>query len=104
MPECPICATNAQIDLPRILCQRCGSLMITGSDAAAVAERLPEYLGPWDEISVHQRSRLSHVLRRMQRDGKMAGFCLDDLKRWRLDDPLPSPSAQLDALVTLGAA
>ena len=99
MPECPICATRAQVDPPNIVCQRCGNLRIIGSGAAAVAELLSGYLGPWDDVSVHRRSRLSHVLRRMQRDGKMAGFCLDDLKRWGLEDPLPSPAEQLDELI-----
>lgn len=99
MPECPICATHAHIDPPYITCQRCGNLMITGSGAAAVAELLPGCLGPWDEVSVHRRSRLSHVLRHRQGNGKTADFCFDGLKRWRLDDPMPSPAAQLDALV-----
>ncbi|MGB9166757.1 MAG: hypothetical protein WCC41_20285, partial [Rhodomicrobium sp.] len=99
MPECPICATHAHIDPPYITCQRCGNLMITGSGAAAVAELLPGCLGPWDKVSVHRRSRLSHVFRHRQGNGKTADFCFDDLKRWRLDDPMPSPAAQLDALV-----
>jgi hypothetical protein len=75
--------------------------VVTGSGAAAVIAVLDEHLGNWDETSVRRRSNLSRLLRWMQREGKWAGFCLDDLNRWRLDDPLPSPAEQLNTLISL---
>jgi hypothetical protein len=74
--------------------------MILGNGAAAAIQVfLPQKLGDWDPISRHRRSRLSYMLRRMQRDGKIAGLPVDQLENWHLDDPLPSPAEQLENLV-----
>jgi hypothetical protein len=59
-------------------------------------------LGDWDRPSTHRRSRLSHLIRRQQpASGGAVQIPLDKLETWRLEDPLPSPSEQLDQLVLL---
>ena len=59
-------------------------------------------LGNWDQRSIHLRSRLSHLVRRqLSNNGGMVLVSLDIIETWRLEDPLPSPSEQLDELVLL---
>ncbi len=100
MAACPICANaSSSINPLNIDCPRCGHVVPTGNGAAALIHLLPQALGNWDAISVQRRSRLSHLLRRMQRGGQWVGLALDDLERWHLDDPLPSPAEQLENLV-----
>lgn len=68
---------------------------------AELTNLLQSKLGAWDDLSVHRRSRLSHIIRRQQRrDSAYVQMPLHGgLEDWRLDDPLPPPAEQLDYLV-----
>ena len=46
-----------------------------------------------------RRANLSRKVRRMGRDGAHVGVPLDDLSRWGLDSPLPTPIEQADSLI-----
>jgi hypothetical protein len=105
MPECFICDTP-NVSSQRIAhdtvysCPRCGHwgmALLT----AQITNSLQSKLGNWDDLSVHRRSRLSHIIRRQQRrDGGYVQMPLDgSIEDWRLDDPLPTPAEQLDYLV-----
>lgn len=56
-------------------------------------------LGDWDDASVHRRSRLSHIVRRQQRPDAGWVEVPINLEVWHLEEPLPSPSEQLDQLI-----
>jgi hypothetical protein len=74
--------------------------MITDARVNDALDRINAELGALDDAAgIHKRSRLSHLLRCMQRDGAKVGFCLRDVKTWRLSDPLPSPAEQFDRLI-----
>jgi hypothetical protein len=46
-----------------------------------------------------RRSRLSHVVRRQETEGKVVGVSPSNLPQWGLDDALPSPFEQIDELI-----
>ena len=107
MPECFICATPIILPPQQIAhatvysCPRCGSwglALLT----AQLTNSLQNKLGDWGDRSIHLRSRLSHVIRRQQRtDGGYVHMPLDgSIEDWRLEEPLPTPSEQLDYLIT----
>jgi hypothetical protein len=60
-------------------------------------------LGEWNApAAVHRRSRLSHIVRSQQAfDGRWVGIPLLNIESWHLEDPLPTPSDQVDRLVLL---
>jgi len=61
---------------------------------------LANKLGAWDRASTHRRSRLSHLIKRQQsRDEDAVWVPVQELESWRPEDPLPSPSQQLDELI-----
>jgi hypothetical protein len=105
MPECFICAApnvkSQQIAHDTVYdCPRCGNWGMAVL-TASITNSLQHKLGDWDDRSIHLRSRLSHLIRRQQRNNAAyvqmpLGGALED---WRLDDPLPAPSEQLDYLI-----
>jgi hypothetical protein len=105
--ECPICGTSSANagdfqGLTQVECRRCGSWLLRGVSPQVAFRMLEGKLGNWDQRSIHLRSRLSHLVRRQQpNNGSMVLVSLDDIETWRLEDPLPSPSEQLDELVLL---
>jgi hypothetical protein len=107
MPECPICSTAVPApreDRPWTAydCPRCGRWRAHASPSA-IDFTLLRTIGEWDAGAVHRRSRLSHILRRQQSTNSLvwADIRFDDLVSWRLEEPLPSPSEQLDQIIIL---
>ncbi len=101
MPECLICsspipAPKEDVNWRGYDCPRCGRWAIRGSF-------LEGQLGIWDDATTtHLRSRLSHIVRRQQRNEGNDGRWVDlpsRLEAWHLDEPLPKPSEQLDSLI-----
>ena len=82
-------------------CDRCGAWIAAGG--FETVGYLQTKLGPWDDpLSVHRRSRLSHIVRSQQRtDGRAVEIPLQHIESWRLEDDLPTPLEQLDRLVLL---
>jgi hypothetical protein len=84
---------------PPFDCPRCGKWQAVPPRLPHVgAETLNEHFGDDPRRAEHRRSRLSHLLRRQQRDGA-AIVPLGDLGSWGLDDPLPTPGQQIDSMV-----
>jgi len=57
-------------------------------------------LGDWNAISIRVRSQLSHIIR--SHNAPAPGRWINiptDLKAWHLNDPLPTPSNQIDNLI-----
>jgi hypothetical protein len=104
---CPICGTvpatmDASLGFTLVHCPRCGQWVLGAIAAQLGISLLNGKLGDWDRPSTHRRSRLSHLIRRQQpASGGAVRIPLDKLETWRLEDPLPSPSEQLDQLVLL---
>ncbi len=100
--DCRVCGThlNDAQDIGGSIvfdCPRCGRWQtIPAPPNFYGPATLREVLGS----SLHRRSRASHVIRRQQRDdGGQVGVPIAELTSWGLDDPLPSPTAQIDSLV-----
>jgi hypothetical protein len=104
---CPICGTvpatmDASLGSTLVHCPRCGPWVLGAIAPQLGISLLNGKLGDWDRPSTHRRSRLSHLIRRQQpASGGAVQIPLDKLETWRLEDPLPSPSEQLDQLVLL---
>ena len=104
MDNCPVC--NSRLSGQQSLgwgtglnCQRCGLIATFGPDVIAERE-LNIRLGPMSNATArHRRSRLSHILRRQQREGIYAGIPPDELDIWGLENSLPSAIAQADSLI-----
>lgn len=105
MPECLICAisnvqTQQVVHNTVCSCPRCGRWSIALL-TAQITNSLQTTLGNWDQRSIHLRSRFSHIVRRQQRSD-LAYFQIPfdgDLESLRLEDPLPTPSEQLELLI-----
>ena len=106
MTECPICSSpvpppRENVNWSAFDCPRCGRWQID-SDASGITRLLAHKIGEWDAQAVHRRSRLSHILRRQQQQvdkSRWANMPSGNLESWHLDEPLPSPSEQLDQLI-----
>jgi hypothetical protein len=106
MSTCPICtspvpAPNQNASWCGFDCPRCGRWSI-GVDSAIVAREFEQRLGDLNGRGAHQRSRLSYLLRRQQHDlapGRWVPLPWNYVEAWHLDEPLASPSEQLDQLV-----
>jgi hypothetical protein len=104
---CPVCGTAAPGDVSAagfttFQCGRCGPWLLEGETIQVGVSVLGHKLGNWDGPSIRRRSRLSHLIRRQQpRDGGVVWLPLHKLDSWRLDDPLPSASRQLEELILL---
>ncbi len=110
MPECPICS-SAVLDLKSagpwcgFDCPRCGRWEVD-AESDGLTDELERWLGEWDTPqAVRRRSRLSHIVRRQQGElARRRGWIklppLNNLlESWHLEEPLPSPSEQLDELI-----
>jgi hypothetical protein len=104
MTACPICYSDGcnvqtQLDWARVDCRRCGAYAIHGLPMI-VMDVLQQALGLEDQASFRRRSMLSHRIRRRQpNQNTITEIRLPDLSEFRLDDPLPFPQEQIDALV-----
>jgi hypothetical protein len=106
MAECPICFTPLlgnpveTMEFCGFACPRCGRWAIKtdpGGLELTIGRKIEN-----NERPLHLRSRLSHILQRQQPNvmgSRWAEFEPRDLDSWHLDEPLPSPSEQLDALI-----
>jgi hypothetical protein len=106
MADCPVCGIAATIDVfagfQTFQCARCGPWRLDAGGSEIGSALLAHKLGGWDRASTHRRSRLSHLIRRQQSQNEDAVWVpVQELESWRLDDPLPSPSRQLDELILL---
>ena len=107
MPECPICsnpvATPVQgMSFSGYECPRCGRWSI-GTDSSGITLLFARKIGDWDPAAIRRRSRLSHILRRQQPASKSqwTKIPIENIDSWHLEEPLPSPSEQLDELTIL---
>ena len=108
MPECPICSSPVQDaregispDWSTFDCPRCGRWQID-RDFSGITLLLANKIGrEWDAQAVRRRSRLSYILRRQQPADKFERVIMPsgNLDSWHLDEPLPTPSEQLDNLI-----
>jgi hypothetical protein len=103
MGNCPICNSPCEQHLQRaeaVDCPRCGRFIVErGSRLSGfVLKDLSDFLGD-PAFSTHRRSRLSYQIQRRQSPGARHIVDIDQMERWRLDDPLPSPAEQLDGLI-----
>jgi hypothetical protein len=97
--ECPICRTKATADTWLWNCPRCGHWNIVLPTYPHLgANSLHEHFGTDARTAEHRRSRLSHLVRLRQRHSYV-NVPLGDLQLWALDDPLPTPSEQIDRMV-----
>jgi hypothetical protein len=106
MADCPVCGMATAIDilagLQTFKCARCGPWRLDAGGSEMGWALLARQLGGWDRASTLRRSRLSHLIRRQQSQTEDAVWVpVQELESWRLDDPLPSPSGQLDELILL---
>lgn len=107
MTTCPICESPApkQMTDGRWVgfdCPRCGRWGIAAATDSMALSMLAAKLGSWDSVSVRRRSRLSYIVRQQQpADGRWWGVPHDTLESLHLDQPLPTPSEQLERLVLL---
>ena len=107
MSECPICCSptppeRGNLTFTAYDCPRCGR-WVASTSSDVILWTLTTKIGEWDTTeAVRKRSRLSHILRRRQpnEQRKYAEMPLD-LTSWHLEEPLPSPSEQLDYLIIL---
>lgn len=101
MIDCSICKTaltsERDATVPISYCPRCGPWQWIAPKKPGTL-RFEEQV-PRDNKEALRRSNLSHKVRRMGRGGEPVGVPLDDLPRWGLDDPLPTPTEQANALV-----
>ena len=105
MPECPICSSSVPTPRESMVfsgydCPRCGRWGAP-YDSGGITFTFARTFGDWDSAEgVRKRSRLSHILRCRQPSEKYHWAMLpSDLAAWHLEEPLPSPSEQLDLLV-----
>src|SRR5271154_1470473 len=105
MPECPICSSSVPtpkegMDFCGYDCPRCGR-WAAPYDSGGVTFTFARMFGDWDNAEgMRKRSRLSHILRCRQPSEKYQWSMLpSDFAAWHLEEPLPSPSEQLDLLV-----
>ncbi len=108
--ECPICGTNVaspkqSVGFAGYDCPRCGRWSVS-AESSTIAEHLIRLLGEWDSPASRRRSRISYLLRRQQprlpSSSRWIELTTSDIKRvTETDEPLPSPSEQLDSLVLL---
>jgi hypothetical protein len=102
MPECPICYSSARnevkdLSFTKYTCPRCGPWM-----ARLDEDLITQTFAQWNATEeVRKRSRLSYILRRQSWPNKAAEIPRDFEKSWHLEEPLPSPSEQLDQLILL---
>lgn len=95
MGPCPVCNRDSQSELTELpdttgcSCPRCGKFTLWDTLAPRLAV-----------MSVHQRSVLSHRLRRLQRDNqKPVWLVTNEIDQYRLDDPLPNIQEALDNFI-----
>ena len=95
--KCVICNTDghsptiepALPDTTTFCCPRCGRYRLWHSLAPTIVE-----------LSTHQRSVLSHRIRRMQKDSQQAVWLVtDEIDQFRLDEQLPDIREALDNLI-----
>lgn len=106
MPECPICSSpvpdpKQDLNWSGFDCPRCGRWSCR-AESSGVAWKLLREIGEKNPRGLQIRSRLSHILRAQQQHlpaGRWVELPLDNLGSWHLEEPLPSPSEQLDQLV-----
>lgn len=101
--DCHICKRpNAEVHelgagTNGVSCPRCGLwVAIVGGFEDSLQDQLGSF---GDPQSRHRRSKLSHIVRRGQSEGKYFGVVLKDLPSMGLDGPTPTPLEQLDELV-----
>jgi hypothetical protein len=106
MPNCTICHGSSEAqDLggyTAFFCQRCGSWTVIGNyQQGVLLQHLTGKLGRWgDPQAMHRRSHLSYWISRQQtKTGTVVNVPLEIIENLRLDDPLPSPSEQLNELI-----
>jgi hypothetical protein len=104
--DCPICeTTSAQVTngygYDVVECPRCGRWKLDGFLSPNAINGLQYVLnkgGNGRRLS----SNLSHLIRRNQPpNGGIFQINIDTMETWRLEDPLPKPSQQLDELILL---
>ena len=104
MPECPICSGSVPtpkegMDYCMYDCPRCGRWSAP-YDSSGVTFTFARTFGDWDSAEgVRKRSRLSHILSQRPAEKYRWTTLPRDLAAWHLEEPLPSPSEQLDLLV-----
>jgi predicted RNA-binding Zn-ribbon protein involved in translation (DUF1610 family) len=106
VPECPICSSPVRShkegsDWSVFDCPRCGRWQID-RDSSGITLLLARKIGrEWDAQAVHRRTRLSHILRRQQPADQFERAIMPsgNLESWHLDEPLPTPTEQLDNLI-----
>ena len=78
-------------------CPRCGLWTAIGGHGGI---SFREALGPFeDPKSRHRRSKLSHIVRHGQEEGRYFGVAVERLASMGLDGPLPTPLEQIDNLI-----
>ena len=110
MPECPICNSNVSSPAQSVRfagynCVRCGRWCVD-ADSSSVADLLIQLLGEWEPRALRRRSNISHHLRRQQPQlpsgSHWIKLTVSEIEQVAsTDEPLPSPSEQLDALILL---
>ncbi len=104
MLECPICSSSVPTpregaDFTGYDCPRCGR-WAAPYDSAGITFTFARTFGDWDSAEgVRKRSRLSHILRCRHPSDRYEAKLPSSLAAWHLEEPLPSPSEQLDLLV-----
>jgi hypothetical protein len=85
---------------PVFSCPRCGQWAAFNSPPDWMGWTIVEQLGQADDPkTLDRKSRLSHIVRRQQAGGNIAGVRADFLPAWGLNQALPSPFEQLDDLI-----
>ena len=97
---CRICELEAETwaegPIFTVDCPRCGPYEPVIADGVP----LRELLAPNGVSKPNRRTRLSHIVRRQQRDGvERVTVWTKQIEPRLLDEPLPSPAAQLDDLI-----
>ena len=104
MAACEICKSTGAIEqtknaLISTSCDRCGLFVVTIEGQSTLSNNLVRVLQAPNVNENLRRARLSHIVRRGQRNGRTFHIPLKDVGTWNLDDPLPTPSEQFDNLV-----
>ena len=104
MAACEICKSTGAIEqtknaLISTSCDRCGLFVVTIEGQSTLSNNLVRVLQAPNVNENLRRARLSHIVRRGQRNGRSFHIPLKDVGTWNLDDPLPTPSEQFDNLV-----
>lgn len=93
---CPVC--KLPVEPPEVgiyHCLRCGRFEFGADGGPSLREALTDP-GP----QPRRRANLSHKIRRRTRKGEgHVFFKVQELERWGLDDPLPSPAELLEQLI-----